>query len=356
MLLSETLDDGIRKKLNTINKNAQQLLTSINSLLDFRKLDVGAETAHYKSGDIVNFIREICSTFQEYALDHTISFCFMCEVENLNMSFDPVKIKKVMNNLLSNAFKYTPDKGEINVHLYREDDNVCICVADNGQGIIDKDKKHIFERFYQVQQTSEKTGSGIGLHIANEYVHLHKGTISVTDNFPKGSVFTVKLPIVTYASEKEELLPELLNNDKAPNELPVPNAEELRYTILLVDDNKDFCSFMSEYLSDEYAIQVAYNGAEALKILEKNSVNIVISDIMMPVMNGTELCRQIKTNMQWSHIPVILLTARMAEEYKSEGFEQGADDYIVKPFDFKLLKLRIRKFIEWTEKSHRKFS
>ena len=280
MLLSETLDDGIRKKLNTINKNAQQLLTSINSLLDFRKLDVGAETAHYKSGDIVNFIREICSTFQEYALDHTISFCFMCEVENLNMSFDPVKIKKVMNNLLSNAFKYTPDKGEINVHLYREDDNVCICVADNGQGIIDKDKKHIFERFYQVQQTSEKTGSGIGLHIANEYVHLHKGTISVTDNFPKGSVFTVKLPIVTYASEKEELLPELLNNDKAPNELPVPNAEELRYTILLVDDNKDFCSFMSEYLSDEYAIQVAYNGAEALKILEKNSVNIVISDIM----------------------------------------------------------------------------
>lgn len=114
-----------------------------------------------------------------------------------------------------------------------------------------------------------KTGSGIGLHIANEYVHLHKGTISVTDNFPKGSVFTVKLPIVTYASEKEELLPELLNNDKAPNELPVPNAEELRYTILLVDDNKDFCSFMSEYLSDEYAIQVAYNGAEALKILEK---------------------------------------------------------------------------------------
>lgn len=107
-----------------------------------------------------------------------------------------------MNNLLSNAFKYTPDKGEINVHLYREDDNVCICVADNGQGIIDKDKKHIFERFYQVQQTSEKTGSGIGLHIANEYVHLHKGTISVTDNFPKGSVFTVKLPIVTYAVKR----------------------------------------------------------------------------------------------------------------------------------------------------------
>ena len=211
-----------------------------------------------------------------------------------------------MNNLLSNAFKYTPDKGEINVHLYREDDNVCICVADNGQGIIDKDKKHIFERFIRCNKL-RKNRQWNRLHIANEYVHLHKGTISVTDNFPKGSVFTVKLPIVTYASEKEELLPELLNNDKAPNELPVPNAEELRYTILLVDDNKDFCSFMSEYLSDEYAIQVAYNGAEALKILEKNSVNIVISDIMMPVMNGTELCRKSKQTCNGPTFPLYCL-------------------------------------------------
>lgn len=356
MLLSETADEGVRKKLNTIYKNAQQLLSLINSLLDFRKLDVGAETVSYKSGDIVNFMREICSSFQEYALEHTISFSFMGEVDNLNMSFDPVKIKKVMNNLLSNAFKYTPDKGEINVHLYREDDQVCICVADNGQGISDKDKKHIFERFYQVSQTSEKTGSGIGLHIANEYVHLHKGTLSVKDNFPKGSVFIVKLPIVSYTDEKEETHSEALTNTKALAEVSAPRTEKTRYTILLVDDNKDFCSFMAEYLSDEYAILIAYNGAEALKVLEKSNVNLVISDIMMPVMNGTELCRQIKTNVQWSHIPVILLTARMAEEYKSEGFEQGADDYIVKPFDFKLLKLRIKKFIEWTEKSHRTFS
>lgn len=356
MLLSETVDDGIRKKLNTINKNTQQLLTLINSLLDFRKLDVGAETPHYKPGDIVSFVREVCSTFQEYAIDHAISFGFMCEVECLNMSFDPIKIKKVMNNLLSNAFKYTQVKGEINVHLYSENDNVCICVTDNGQGIADKDKKHIFERFYQVRQTQEKTGSGIGLHIANEYVHMHKGTISVTDNFPRGSVFTVKLPIVACTVEKEKLLPVQPSGGKAQDEPFVQTSNEQQYTILLVDDNKDFCSFMSEYLSDEYAIRTAYDGAEALKALEENDINIVISDIMMPIMNGTELCRQIKTNMKWSHIPVILLTARMAEEYKSEGFEQGADDYIVKPFDFKLLKLRIRKFIEWTEKSHRKFS
>lgn len=355
MLLSETVDDRTRRKLDIINKNAQQLLALINSLLDFRKLDVGAETLHYKSGDIVCFIREVCGTFQEYALEHGISFSFMCEVESLNMSFDPVKIKKVMNNLLSNAFKYTPDKGEINVFLYCEESNVYICVADNGVGITDKDKKYIFERFYQVSQAQEKTGSGIGLHIVNEYVHLHKGTVSVSNNFPKGSVFTIKLPVITCVGEEEKPLSELPSDSKVTNGTPVPFLQKPQYTILLVDDNKDFCNFMSEYLSDEYAIRTAYNGAEALNVLKKDDINIVISDIMMPVMNGTELCQQIKTNMQWSHIPVILLTARMAEEYKNEGFEQGADDYIVKPFDFNLLKLRIRKFIEWTEKSHRTF-
>ena len=216
----------------------------------------------------------------------------------------------------------TLDKGEINVHLYREDEQ-CMHLCGRQRTRYHRQRQETYLRtFYQVQQTSENRQWNRP-HIANEYVHLHKGTISVTDNFPKGSVFTVKLPIVTYASEKEELLPELLNNDKAPNELPVPNARIVVYH-LVGGRQQGSVSFMSEYLSDEYANQVAYNGAEALKILEKNSVNIVISDIMMPVMNGTELCRQIKTNMQWSHILVILLTARMAEEYKSEGFEQGS--------------------------------
>lgn len=356
MLLTECTNSETRKKLDVIHKNAQQLLGLINSLLDFRKLDVGAETLCCRQGDIVVFIREVCSVFQEYALERGISFSFLSEVENLNMSFDPVKINKVVSNLLSNAFKYTPDGGEISVHLYSEDDYVCVCVADNGQGIADKDKKHIFERFYQVPQTQEKTGSGIGLHIANEYVHLHKGAISVTDNLPNGSIFTFKLPVVADAAEKMETSQEMLPESKGQEEISNPTGKEQKHTILLVDDNKDFLSFISEYLSDEYATLTVYNGAEALKALEENDIHIVVSDIMMPVMNGTELCRQIKTNVQWSHIPVILLTARMAEECRTEGLEQGADDYIVKPFDFNLLRMRIRKFIEWTEKCHHTFS
>src|SRR5690606_7770324 len=126
--------------------------------------------------------------------------------------------------------------------------------------------------------------------------------------------------------------------------------------LLFVDDNKDFCEFMADSLSDEYTVLVAYNGQEAVELLKKHDITVVVSDIMMPVMNGTELCNRIKTNIQWSHIPVILLTARTAEEYKMEGLEMGADDYLTKPFNFNLLKLRIRKFLEWTEKCHASFS
>ena len=346
LLLDEVEPGSVHRKLEVIHVHALQLLGQINSLLDFRKLDVGAETLHRTQGDMVSFVREVCGTFQEYASEHGFLFNFMCEKEYIHTSFDPEKIRKVINNLLSNAFKYTPDKGEINVHLYQEDDHVCIGIADNGAGITDRDKKHIFERFYQVPQTQEKTGSGIGLHIAYEYVQMHQGSITVTDNYPRGSIFTVKLPSAVSPDDRAVGIP--------PAPISVTSTES-RYTLLLVDDNRDFCAVMGEYLADEYSIRTANNGREALEVLEKDNINLVISDVMMPVMDGTELCRQIKTNVRWSHIPVILLTARMAEECRTEGLRLGADDYIVKPFDFNLLKLRIRKFMEWTEKSHRTF-
>lgn len=341
MLLTEATENNTLSKLKVIEKNARQLLALINSLLDFRKLDVGAETVNNESGDIVSYVREVCGTFHEYAAERSISFSCMSEVESVQTAFDPVKMRKVINNLLSNAFKFTADNGEINVLIYRENDEVCVSVADNGIGISDNDKKHIFERFYQASHPSEKTGSGIGLHIAAEYMQLQNGSITVTDNYPEGSVFTIKVPITDTGEANVATTPQ-----------PI---DEQQYTILLVDDNKDFCSFMSEFLSQEYAVLTVHNGSEALKLLKEHDINLVVSDIMMPVMNGIELCRQIKSNMQWSHIPVILLTARMSDEYHKEGLLHGADDYIVKPFDNNLLLMRIKKFIEWTEKSHNAF-
>lgn len=354
-ILSQDLEEGLRRKLNTINKNAEQLLSLISSLLDFRKLDAGAESLHLRHGDFLRFIRDICQPFLGYAAERRISFSFSNEVESLPLQFDPEKVQKIILNLLSNAFKFTPDGGRIDVHVYQERDSVCVNVADSGQGIGDSDKKHIFEQFYQASQTLEKTGSGIGLHIVSEYVHMHGGAITVKDNMPKGSIFTLKLPIVEIG-ETEELDLEELSEDDVAEQVEDQSRPPVNPVLLFVDDNKDFCEFMADSLSDEYDILLANDGREAMEQLEKHDVNIVVSDVMMPVMNGNELCNRIKTNIQWSHIPVILLTARTAEEYQIEGLEMGADDYLTKPFNFNLLKLRIRKFLEWTEKCHVSFS
>ncbi len=353
-ILNGTVEDNLRKKLNMINKNAEQLLQLINTLLDFRKLDVGAETLHLQSGDFVHFIKELCFPFHAYAIDRHINFSCFAEMKRRLMQFDPDKVRKILLNLLSNAFKYTPDAGNIEVRVYHEDDHIGISVSDSGPGISEADKKHVFERFYQASQKQEKTGSGIGLHIVSEYVRMHGGIVAVADNKPHGSIFTVKLPIQETGITEEFILKK--ETDEKPFESDKNQGHRANPVLLLVDDNSDFCEFMADSLSDEYTVLVANNGQEALDQLGKNDVNIVVSDVMMPVMSGTELCTRIKTNIEWSHIPVILLTARTAEEYQIAGLEVGADDYLTKPFNFNLLKLRIHKFLEWTEKCHLSFS
>ncbi|RZJ47990.1 MAG: response regulator, partial [Chryseobacterium sp.] len=345
-ILNKDLEEGLRTKLGIVYKNVEQLMSLINSLLDFRKLDVGTETLNLKAGDFVYYIEERCTLFQSYATDRNIKFSYTSEMQSLMMEFDSVKVQKILFNLLSNAFKYTPDGGSINLHIYKENKNVGVTISDTGQGIPENEKKHIFERFYQAEQSEENTGSGIGLHIVCEYITMHGGSISVKDNSPKGSIFTFKIPIQKV--KKEELLQNFeIIPEKKTDEKPV---------LLFVDDNKDFCDFMSESLSEFYTVLVANNGLEAIEKLQENNVNIVVSDVMMPKMSGTELCAQIKTTIEWSHIPVILLTARTAEEYKIEGLTLGADDYLTKPFNFDLLKLRVDKFLDWTKKSHQAFS
>jgi len=193
------------------------------------------------------------------------------------------------------------------------------------------------------------------LHIAKEYVNLHGGNITLTDNIPHGCVFIVKLPI-REISQTENIYTNNTSVEDVIEEVVKLDAINNKPVLLFVDDNKDFCGFMADNLEDEYSVIIANNGQEAIEQLNKQDVTIVVSDVMMPVMSGTELCEKIKTNINWSHIPVILLTARAAEEYQIEGLELGADDYITKPFNFNLLRLRVRKFIEWTERSHNIFS
>ncbi|MDD5151845.1 MAG: ATP-binding protein, partial [Flavobacterium sp.] len=302
-------------------------------------------------------INEIYLSFCVYAEERTINFFLINDMGSLTMLFDQDKIRKIFTNILSNAFKYTLDGGTISIHIKQEDDTVCVSVSDSGSGISDKEKEHIFERFYQAQQEQEKTGTGIGLHIVYEYVNLHGGTINVTDNVPYGSIFTFQIPIKVVDVDKEEkYLAENLLNEFTIEDVEKANVVTDKKILLFVDDNNDFCEFIKDNLGEIYTVITANNGQEALGLLHKFNVTIIVSDVMMPIMNGIELCKQIKTNIYWSHIPVILLTARTAEEYVMEGLELGADDYITKPFNFDLLKLRIQKFVEWTEKSHISFS
>ncbi|SHE70715.1 hybrid sensor histidine kinase/response regulator transcription factor [Dysgonomonas macrotermitis] len=355
VMIEEYKDQEIVKKLRAVYRSAEQMLNLVNELLDFRKLDVGAEKLRPTQSDFVSLVKETALTFKMYASERQMHFNIIDEAGHIYMSFDVDKVRKIISNLLSNAFKYTQDRGSIIVRIYKQDAYINVSVSDTGNGVSDEDKKFIFERFYQAGQNIENTGSGIGLHIVNEYVRLHNGSLNVGDNSPHGSIFTISIPIVDQEIKDSNLPEEMLSDDEntSENEMAIKND---RPVLLLVEDNKDFQEFMSESLSDEFDVLVAGNGQEALECLTQNDINFVISDVMMPVMDGIELCKKIKTNIEWSHIPVILLTARTAEEYKIQGLEYGADDYITKPFNYNLLRLRIRKFMEWTEKSHQAFN
>ncbi len=355
IMLNDTMNESMRKKLSTMYKNAQQLLSLINALLDFRKLDVGAEILNLKHDDFVYLVRDTYTSFCVYANERDINFFFSSEINTLPMQFDQDKIKKIITNLLSNAFKYTPDGGTIHLSIIQEGETVCVSVSDSGTGISDEEKESVFERFYQAPQKQEKTGSGIGLHIAHGYVNLHGGSITVKDNVPEGSIFTFTIPIRKAEIAEYPIPEEVVDSDHDDGYVsPMIGADKPK--LLFVDDNKDLCEFIEDNLSTDYSVITACNGSEAINKLQENNITIVVSDIMMPVMSGTELCKQIKTNILWSHIPVILLTARTTDEHKIEGLELGADDYITKPFNFNILKLRIQKFIEWNKKSHQTFS
>lgn len=340
--------------LKNMRKNAQLLYSQVTSLLDFRRLDVGVETLQLDTSDIVAQLASISLSFHDYAQEKGIHFSFTSSRESFLMSYDKKKMEKIVYNLLSNAFKYTPKDGDIALSFYQNEDGAVIEVADTGCGISDEDKRNIFTRFYQVKSNdSSLTGSGIGLHIANEYVALHEGTIGVRDNKPQGSVFCVEIPIreaealaLSASSEASVEMKDSISDDNNEQELP---------SILVVDDNEDMLLFISSSLQSSYNVLTATDGQEALSVLGTNVISLVVSDVMMPVMDGLELCRRMKSDINMSHIPIILLTARTTEENQLEGLQLGADDYVMKPFNMDVLSLRIAKFMEWAQASHRQF-
>lgn len=325
--------------LETARNNAGYLKELIDELLSFRKMDAGGERMQYTRGNIVTVAKDVFVSFQNIADKRRIDYDFLAPDACVEMAFDRDKMTKVLRNLISNAFKFTPDSGSITVELRRDGPALLIKVSDTGPGVAAGERENVFKMFYQ-SESNAMGGSGIGLYLVDQYVRMHEGTVKISDNAPHGAVFTLRIPIRT--SEPSAAAPEAGFQDiKVPgkvNRLPGP-------TILLVDDNAEFLDFLTASLSERYQVLRASDGFMALDLLREKSVDLVISDVMMPNMDGMELCRAIKADVHTSHIPVILLTAKNGEEFQLEGLRQGADDYVTKPFNMDILLNRVEKLL-----------
>lgn len=358
-------NDEHKQKLEMVHRNAVRLLHLVNQLIDFRKLDVQGHQMNLSYGDIIAYIKNVSSSFAELSEKKNIRLTFYSSVDELRMEFDEDKMGKIMMNLLSNAFKFTNEGGRVEVYVNllsasaeEQLERLEIRVADTGIGISDDEKEKIFERFYQVKQNDEHKfgGSGIGLHMVKEFVLLHKGTVEVHNNTGRGSVFVVTIPVNRKTGEEKKYIisegQAKVLNEKSEElvEASESNVAVInRPVILVVDDNDDFRTFMKDSLKSDFVIQDARNGKEAWESILDSLPDMIISDVMMPEMDGCELCRLVKSDVRTSHIPLILLTARTAEEHKLEGLETGADDYITKPFNFEILMLRIRRLMKRRE-------
>jgi signal transduction histidine kinase/ligand-binding sensor domain-containing protein/DNA-binding response OmpR family regulator len=356
-LLKHTKEPEQKKHFQLIYRNARRLLALVNQLLDFRKLEMQELRLYPSVGDIVSFVREISFSFTDMAGSKNINLDFTTDIESLHISFDPDKLERILFNLLSNAFKFTPEQGTIQVILQQQNVGqnngtkyVAIKVKDSGIGIPAEDHDKIFERFFQhdVPGSILNQGSGIGLAISKEFVRLHQGTISVESEPGKGTCFTVLLPVNAPVAEAVvQTTGELAAVEEQPAEQAGKNGKAARKkpVILIVDDNEDIRFYLKDNLRRNYIVYEAVNGAEGWEKTIQYHPDLVVSDVMMPIMDGMALCHKIKHDSQTSHIPVILLTARSAVEPRLEGFQAGANDYVTKPFSYEMLQSRIKNLL-----------
>lgn len=363
------------KKLRIIESSTNHLLRLINRLMDFRKLESNHFQLEAAEGNIVKFLKEIFLSFSEYAKNGNYDYKFFTQEEEINVYYDRYKLERVFYNLISNAFRYTKEGGSILIDIKKEAEEIIISVKDSGVGISTEYIDKIFDRFFEVAAHKKlegdyTKGTGIGLSIAKNIVKLHHGEISVRNEKPKGAVFSVKLKLgKTHLSENEIVKNFKMSDDVSQyvTQMEIPQvkekqniedliASEKKFTILVVEDNAVLRSFIKEILKPNYNILEAENGKIALNKAIKNLPDLIISDVVMPQMVGTELCSKIKTTLATSHIPVILLTSRTSLVYKFEGLESGADDYISKPFDLKEFNLKIRNLLESKQRLKEKFT
>ncbi len=373
-VIGNAQESSEKRQFQMIQRNAKRLLNLVNQLLDFRKMEMRELKVYPTPGDIIQFIQEISYSFTDLAAKNHIVFLFTSSVSHLFTEFDHDKIERILFNLLSNAFKFTPGNGQVSVDLNvinKEPETILeIKVGDSGIGISVEKKEKIFDRFFQndIPENIVNRGSGIGLSITREFVKLHNGTITVESEVNKGSCFTVLLPfkelemtIFQNSSDEKEggkaILfgePHSIKEEKA-TVADVIKKNTQKQTILLVEDNDDLRSYLKENLEQYFNIIEAANGKVGWQKTLALHPDIVVSDISMPEMNGIDLCRKIKNDKRTSFVPVILLTAITGEEEQLRGLETGASDYMTKPFNFEILLSKIRNLLAQQESAKKAY-
>lgn len=356
LLEDATLSPRQHSLLTVAHKNVTILLRLVNQVLDFRKYENGKLELVRTGVDLRAQLREWSHSFQSLALKKHIHFVLDTGDgrEDFRMALDVEKVERIYFNLLSNAFKFTPENGTVSVTLSllpeKEGGTYArLVVADTGSGISARHIRHIFDRFYRIDVNH--AGSGIGLALVKAFVELHGGVITVDSEEGKGTVFTVDLPVQAEETGRTEVWEACITPEAVEEELSEPETEEVlpdeeKECVLVIDDNADVRGYVRMLLKDEYTVIEAADGREGVKKAMKYVPDVIVCDVMMPVTDGLECCRQLKSELQTSHIPVMLLTACSLDEQRIEGFECGADSYISKPFNSKLLLVRLRNLLD----------
>jgi len=365
------------RKLLSVEHNAKRLLNLVNQLLNFRKLEADHEQMQAAEGNIVRFLREIYLSFQEHARARHIDYQFISQSEIVKVYYDRDKLEKVFFNLLSNAFKFTPDGGAIVLKVINQKGVVGISVRDTGKGVPEGLQEQIFKRFYEKEASFRHSfkGTGIGLAVSRQLVEMHHGQISVESVEGQGAIFLVSLPKGKAHLNSDEIIPSFRDSEDISSYRPAIatqlagpepemvlagevndiKADKEAPLLLIVEDNVEVQAYIRETFEGHYRIKTASDGQEGLEKAINAMPDLIISDVMMPRMDGITLCSQLKTHLHTSHIPVILLTARTNYIFKLEGLETGADDYITKPFSPEELRLRVRNLLQARQRMREKF-
>jgi DNA-binding response OmpR family regulator/nitrogen-specific signal transduction histidine kinase len=384
LLKIEGQSEDSYKQLQLIKNNTNRLLRLVNQFLDFRKANSEKLKFNPVNAEIISFCQNIYSCFEENAKTRAIKFNFITDLSKLKMDFDPDKLDKLLFNLLSNAFKHTPDGGEILLEIHSNAKHVSkfpgktyslgeeitnnfleITISDSGNGIPEKQLALIFDRFYQIDNPQQ--GTGIGLALAKNYILAHKGTLIVNSQVNTGTEFTIYLPqnqteTLDLNNSDETIEPIMINysveNNPATNDKKTINKEEEineNALILIVEDNIELLNYISDTLKNYFRVAKARNGKLAMEQVNTLYPDLVVSDVMMPEMDGMELCETLKTDVKTSHIPVILLTALDSVKNRITGLNSGADAYLEKPFDEQLLIVQINSLLKSRKKLRQSF-